>query len=114
MVVEDDPAFHLPKLRVSFGFEACSPTRTATARHSLDANANTLLRTTRGSWITTTMLQVSDPFFGIQLAAFLAKSYHNTEFFDVKFCPYQPLDCDPVFAAVSKKHVSLPVTLSII
>jgi polycomb protein EED len=28
------------------------------------------------------------------------------EFFDVKFCPYQPLDCDPVFAAVSKKHAS--------
>lgn len=30
----------------------------------------------------------------------------HLEFFDVKFCPYQPLDCDPVFAAVSKKHVS--------
>ncbi|KAI5466563.1 WD40-repeat-containing domain protein [Mariannaea sp. PMI_226] len=29
------------------------------------------------------------------------------EFFDVKFCPYQPLDCDPIFAAVSKKHVVL-------
>ncbi|KAK5998190.1 Polycomb eed-B-like protein [Cladobotryum mycophilum] len=29
------------------------------------------------------------------------------EFFDVKFCPYQPLDCDAVFAAVSKKHIVL-------
>ncbi|KAL6920777.1 hypothetical protein FSHL1_004754 [Fusarium sambucinum] len=27
------------------------------------------------------------------------------EFFDVKFCPYQPLDAPPVFAAISKKHV---------
>ncbi|KAF5635182.1 hypothetical protein F25303_8553 [Fusarium sp. NRRL 25303] len=27
------------------------------------------------------------------------------EFFDVKFCPYQPLDAQPVFAAISKKHV---------
>ncbi|GJC93919.1 WD repeat domain-containing protein [Colletotrichum higginsianum] len=26
------------------------------------------------------------------------------EFFDVKFCPYQPLDASPIFAAVSKKH----------
>ncbi len=31
---------------------------------------------------------------------------HCVEFFDVKFCPYQPLDRDPVFAAVSKKHAS--------
>ncbi|KAF4952384.1 hypothetical protein FGADI_6816 [Fusarium gaditjirri] len=30
------------------------------------------------------------------------------EFFDVKFCPYQPLDAQPVFAAISKKHASLP------
>ncbi|RDA85599.1 hypothetical protein CP532_0895 [Ophiocordyceps camponoti-leonardi (nom. inval.)] len=29
------------------------------------------------------------------------------KFFDVKFCPYQPLNCDAVFAAVSKKHVVL-------
>ncbi|KAK4065711.1 uncharacterized protein Triagg1_8480 [Trichoderma aggressivum f. europaeum] len=27
------------------------------------------------------------------------------EFFDVKFCPYQPLDHEPVFAAISKKHI---------
>jgi hypothetical protein len=27
------------------------------------------------------------------------------EFFAVKFCPYQPLDQSPIFAAVSKKHV---------
>ncbi|OHW96750.1 WD domain-containing protein [Colletotrichum incanum] len=26
-------------------------------------------------------------------------------FFDVKFCPYQPLDASSVFAAVSKKHI---------
>ena len=30
----------------------------------------------------------------------------DIEFFDVKFCPFHPLDCDPVFAAISKKHVS--------
>lgn len=30
------------------------------------------------------------------------------EFFDIKFCPDQPLNSDPVFAAVSKKQVSLP------
>lgn len=27
------------------------------------------------------------------------------EFFDVKFYPYDPIGSDPVFAAVSKKHV---------
>ncbi|KAF5025192.1 hypothetical protein F66182_2768 [Fusarium sp. NRRL 66182] len=36
------------------------------------------------------------------------RSSFALEFFDVKFCPYQPLDAAPVFAAVSKKHVSLP------
>ncbi|KAF7560784.1 hypothetical protein G7046_g3366 [Stylonectria norvegica] len=36
---------------------------------------------------------------------FLDSDDNVAEFFDVKFCPYQPLDCDPVFAAVSKKHV---------
>ncbi|EGX94676.1 hypothetical protein CCM_02947 [Cordyceps militaris CM01] len=51
----DDAAFHLPKLRVSFGFE-------------------------------------SD-------VRFLNTGDDVPEFFDVKFCPYQPLDCDPVFAA---------------
>ncbi|KAH6607893.1 WD40 repeat-like protein [Trichoderma cornu-damae] len=29
----------------------------------------------------------------------------HSQFFDVKFCPYQPLDHEPVFAAISKKHV---------
>lgn len=38
------------------------------------------------------------------LASKISKS--NLEFFAVKFCPYQPLNADPVFAAVSKKHVS--------
>ncbi|KAJ6784981.1 hypothetical protein PWT90_08127 [Aphanocladium album] len=52
----EDSAFHLPKLRVSFGFE--NDTR------------------------------------------FLNNDDDVAEFFDVKFCPYQPLDCDPVFAAV--------------
>ncbi|KAJ2982075.1 hypothetical protein NQ176_g1625 [Zarea fungicola] len=52
----EDAAFHLPKLRVSFGFE--NDTR------------------------------------------FLNSDDNVAEFFDVKFCPYQPLDCDPVFAAV--------------
>jgi hypothetical protein len=27
------------------------------------------------------------------------------EIFAVEFCPYQPLEADPVFAVVSKKHV---------
>lgn len=36
---------------------------------------------------------------------FLDNDDNVAEFFDVKFCPYQPLDCDPIFAAVSKKHV---------
>lgn len=36
----------------------------------------------------------------------LLMTEHSAEFFDVKFCPYQPLDRDPVFAAVSKKHAS--------
>ncbi|KAF4512975.1 hypothetical protein G6O67_000298 [Ophiocordyceps sinensis] len=40
-------------------------------------------------------------------ARFLEHDDNVAEFFDVKFCPYQPLDCDPVFAAVSKKHVVL-------
>jgi hypothetical protein len=29
------------------------------------------------------------------------------EIFAVEFCPYQPLDADPVFAVVSKKHVAI-------
>ncbi|KAM3439205.1 hypothetical protein NHJ13734_003812 [Beauveria thailandica] len=58
----EDPAFHLPKLRSSFSFENDTP--------------------------------------------FLNNGDDVPEFFDVKFCPYQPLDCDPVFAAVSKKHAS--------
>ncbi|KAJ3474017.1 hypothetical protein NLG97_g10028 [Lecanicillium saksenae] len=56
----EDSAFHLPKLRVSFGFENDTE--------------------------------------------FLNNDDDVAEFFDVKFCPYQPLDYDPVFAAVSKKH----------
>lgn len=35
------------------------------------------------------------------------------EFFDVKFCPYQPLDASPIFAAVSKKHVSVYYALRV-
>lgn len=29
----------------------------------------------------------------------------RSEFFDVKFYPYDPVGSDPIFAAVSKKHV---------
>ncbi|CAM1511124.1 Fc.00g086370.m01.CDS01 [Cosmosporella sp. VM-42] len=36
---------------------------------------------------------------------FLENDDNVAEFFDAKFCPYQPLDRDPIFAAVSKKHV---------
>ncbi|KAG5932766.1 hypothetical protein E4U59_007301 [Claviceps monticola] len=36
---------------------------------------------------------------------FLSPDESVAEFFDVKFCPYQPLDQDAVFAAVSRKHV---------
>ncbi|UKZ59831.1 uncharacterized protein TrAtP1_001122 [Trichoderma atroviride] len=36
---------------------------------------------------------------------FLGSDDNIAEFFDVKFCPYQPLDHEPVFAAISKKHV---------
>ncbi|ROT38737.1 WD40 repeat-like protein [Sodiomyces alkalinus F11] len=36
---------------------------------------------------------------------FLSQEDNVPEYFDVQFCPYQPLDADPVFAAVSKKHV---------
>ncbi|KAH7133473.1 WD40-repeat-containing domain protein [Dactylonectria macrodidyma] len=39
------------------------------------------------------------------IASELPRLRVSFEFFDVKFCPYQPLDCDPIFAAVSKKHV---------
>lgn len=38
---------------------------------------------------------------------FLGFDDNVAEFFDVKFCPFQPLDCDPVFAAISKKHIVL-------
>lgn len=43
------------------------------------------------------------PFHSGELLSGLIFPYE--EFFDVKFCPYQPLDQDAVFAAVSKKHV---------
>ncbi|KJZ78103.1 hypothetical protein HIM_02740 [Hirsutella minnesotensis 3608] len=38
---------------------------------------------------------------------FLGNDDNVAEFFDVKFCPFQALDCEPVFAAVSKKHIVL-------
>ncbi|KAE9566999.1 hypothetical protein CGMCC3_g16869 [Colletotrichum fructicola] len=37
--------------------------------------------------------------------SYLAEDDPVPEFFDVKFCPYQPLNARPVFAAVSKKHI---------
>lgn len=43
--------------------------------------------------------------------SYLAEDDPVPEFFDVKFCPYQPLNARPVFAAVSKKHVSAPPEL---
>lgn len=36
-----------------------------------------------------------------------ADEFSTLEIFAVEFCPYQPLNCDPVFAVVSKKHVCL-------
>ena len=36
------------------------------------------------------------------------------EFFDVKFYPYNPVGADPIFAAVSKKHVCAVSCLSLI
>ncbi|PNH34054.1 hypothetical protein BJF96_g2444 [Verticillium dahliae] len=38
---------------------------------------------------------------------FLSQEDNVPEYFAVQFCPYQPVDADPVFAAVSKKHVLL-------
>jgi polycomb protein EED len=35
------------------------------------------------------------------------KEDSTREIFAVEFCPYQPLDADPVFAVVSKKHVAI-------
>ncbi|KAL3962944.1 hypothetical protein ACCO45_004467 [Purpureocillium lilacinum] len=32
---------------------------------------------------------------------------HAGEFFDIKFCPFQPLNCDPVFAALSTRNIFL-------
>ncbi|UPL02663.1 hypothetical protein LCI18_013597 [Fusarium solani-melongenae] len=43
--------------------------------------------------------------FGFENDAEYLENDNVAEFFDVKFCPYQPLDASPVFAAVSKKHV---------
>ncbi|OAA69046.1 WD40/YVTN repeat-like-containing domain protein [Cordyceps fumosorosea ARSEF 2679] len=75
----DDSAFHLPKLRVSFGFEARLTDDTRFLNNDDDvAGIVTLL----AHWV-----------------KLLANS-SLAEFFDVKFCPYQPLNCDPVFAAV--------------
>lgn len=35
-------------------------------------------------------------------------AYASAEFFDVKFYPYNPEGAPPIFAAISKKHVSWP------
>ncbi|KAF4982083.1 hypothetical protein FZEAL_2235 [Fusarium zealandicum] len=43
--------------------------------------------------------------FGFENDTEFLENDNIAEFFDVKFCPYQPLDSNPVFAAVSKKHV---------
>lgn len=39
---------------------------------------------------------------------FFVANNHLPEFFDVKFYPYNPIGADPIFAAVSKKHVCNP------
>lgn len=39
-------------------------------------------------------------------AVFTCAHNCSLEFFDVKFYPYDPDGAEPVFAAVSKKHVS--------
>ncbi|PWI70682.1 hypothetical protein PCL_13081 [Purpureocillium lilacinum] len=71
-----DNPFELPKLRVSFGFEA------------------------RTYLISCPRARMFGAFLSDQRP-------RDIEFFDVKFCPFQPLDCDPVFAAISKKHIVL-------
>ncbi|KAF9770408.1 hypothetical protein IL306_012062 [Fusarium sp. DS 682] len=43
--------------------------------------------------------------FALENDAEFLENDNVAEFFDVKFCPYQPLDAQPVFAAISKKHV---------
>ncbi|OAR03049.1 hypothetical protein LLEC1_06282, partial [Akanthomyces lecanii] len=71
----EDAAFHLPKLRVSFGFE--NDAKFLNNGDDVSGMSKEIVRREEALLI--------DPF---------------AEFFDVKFCPYQPLDRDPVFAAV--------------
>lgn len=117
MAVDADNLFDLPRLRVSFGFEVilrtCLPSdgaltaaaeryavpqvRRQRSGYVLAPIPTSLSRTSWPDGSFVCPLHLLSPFLTPRVAA---------EFFDVKFCPFQPLDCDPVFAAVSKKHVS--------
>ncbi|KPM36205.1 hypothetical protein AK830_g10375 [Neonectria ditissima] len=94
MTTYDDPASELPRLRVSFGFE----NDTAFLDNEDNVAGSQLPNVSGHSTPTVGACQLNLDLLANSIAPL-------TEFFDVKFCPYQPLDCDPIFAAVSKKHV---------
>ena len=44
-------------------------------------------------------------FLACHVVSLSADGVRGAEFWDAKFCPYQPLNQDPVFAAISMKHI---------
>ncbi|ODA78496.1 hypothetical protein RJ55_05877 [Drechmeria coniospora] len=91
MAASSNSPFELPRLRVSFGFE--NDTRFLEVD---DVVAGKILSLCPDKKDDRFMRNEATTSNGYILSA---------EFFDVKFCPFQPLDCDPVFAAISKKHI---------
>lgn len=103
VVPPDQDAFELPKLRVSFGLEV-SILRSITMaflRLTRSVVGHTVSRCSGG--LCARYRPLPSPIgLGTRSANPVA------EFFDIKFCPDQPLEHNPVFAAVSKKQVSTP------
>lgn len=64
------------------------------------------VRTTTNSPKTWTQQTLVCKISGASRCAEIPVAYHAVlEFFDVKFYPYDPVGSDPIFAAVSMKHV---------
>lgn len=115
--LQESPEWDLPRLRSSFGFEVCLPesrqetrtrSRVALRRPSFPSQDDYRHLKTK----TKTDDEKDDKDTGAQytnskhyMAVPPVCSLFSLEFFDVKFYPYDPDGADPIFAAVSKKHV---------
>ena len=117
--LQESPEWSLPRLRSSFGFEvrrrpksheeARTKSRVALRRPSSVAqddyrHLKTKNKTDDEKYDKDTGAQHTNRTPPTQKCSLYAYD-SSLEFFDVKFYPYDPDGAEPVFAAVSKKHV---------